>query len=57
MSVLTPPASEGVSSVLMGRLFLDSANAEDTATVTAGLPYIDAHVEMDRIGSREELVQ
>ncbi len=54
---LTPPAGEDVSSILMCRLFRASANAADTATITAGVLFVDAHVEMDRLGSRDEYEQ
>lgn len=51
------PASETLSSVMLCRVFRDSANAADTATITAGMLFIDAHIEMDRIGSRDEYTQ
>lgn len=54
---LTPPASEGVSSIFQARIFRDSANAGDTATVTAAMLFLDCHVEMDRLGSRDEFTQ
>lgn len=43
--------------IVQCRVFRDSANAADTATVSAGLLFIDAHVEMDRLGSRDEFAQ
>lgn len=58
---LAPGAgADGISSVLIGRLFRDSANAADTydqATNKCGLLYIDAHYEVDTIGSRTEYVK
>lgn len=54
---ITPPASETVSSILWGRLFRFSSDAGDTATITAGLISIDAHVEMDTLGSRTEFTK
>ncbi len=46
-----------LSSVLIGRLFRDSANVADTYNATGakvGLLYIDAHYQMARIGSNDE---
>lgn len=54
---LTPPTTETLSSIIQCRLFRDSAHSEDTATVTAGLLFIDAHVEMSLLGSRDEFAQ
>lgn len=31
--------------------------SEDTATITAGMLYVDGHIEMARLGSRAEYVQ
>jgi hypothetical protein len=49
--------ADDLSSVLIGRLFRDSANAADTYNATGakvGLLYIDAHYQMARIGSNDE---
>jgi hypothetical protein len=46
-------AYDRISSVLIGRLFRDSANAADSYTNKVGLLYIDAHILLDSIGSRE----
>lgn len=54
---LAPPANEEISSILQCRLFRDSANALDTYTGSVALLSVDAHVEFDRIGSRDEYVQ
>lgn len=54
---LTPPAGEDVSSIFQARIFRDSANAGDTATISAALLFLDCHVEMDRLGSRDEFTQ
>ena len=43
-----------VSSMLVGRLFRDTADAEDDYPYDAGLLEIDFHFEMDTFGSREE---
>lgn len=46
-----------LSSVLIGRLFRDSANAADTYNAVGakcGLLYIDAHYQIARIGSTDE---
>lgn len=56
----TSPGStaDGLSSVLIGRLFRDSANAADTYNATGakcGLLYIDAHYQLNSIGSTDEL--
>lgn len=54
-SVLTPSVSQNaLSSVLVCRLFRDSANAADTYGYTAGLLYVDAHVEVNKLGSATE---
>lgn len=55
---LTPgTTADDISSILIGRLFRDSANAADTynaANADCGLLYIDAHVEMNSFGSNSE---
>lgn len=56
---ITPTSSQdGISSVLIGRLFRDSANAGDTynaASNKVGVLYIDVHYEINTLGSRSEL--
>jgi hypothetical protein len=55
---ITPgTTADNVSSILIGRVFRDSANAADTynaAGAKCGLLYIDAHVELNSPGSRQE---
>jgi hypothetical protein len=46
-----------ISTVLVCRLFRNSSNAADTYTGTAGLLYIDWHVELDSMGSKTELAK
>lgn len=46
-----------ISSILVARLFRDSANAADTynaAGAKCGLLYIDAHIQMNSLGSTDE---
>lgn len=48
---------DGLSSVLIGRLFRNSTNVADTYKASGakcGLLYIDAHYQMNSIGSNEE---
>lgn len=52
--------ANGLSSVLIGRLFRNSSDAADTYNVggnKCGLLYIDAHYEADTLGSRSELAK
>lgn len=52
---LTPTATQdGFSSILICRLWRDSGNAADTYTGDVGVLYIDAHVEMNKLGSNDE---
>lgn len=52
---LTPGAgADGLSSILIGRLFRYSGDASDTYDDKAGLLYIDAHYELDTLGSITE---
>lgn len=55
---ITPgTAADGLSSIFIGRLFRDSANAADTYNATGakcGLLFVDAHVEINSFGSKEE---
>lgn len=46
-----------VSTVLMCRLFRDSAHALDTYTGVAGLLFIDFNYEIDSLGSKEKYVK
>lgn len=51
-----PPgtSADGLSSILIGRLYRASASASDTYAGKCGLLYVDAHYEVDSLGSREE---
>lgn len=52
---ITPGASaNGISSILIGRLFRNSSNGNDTYTNKVGLLYVDAHYQIDTLGSTEE---
>jgi hypothetical protein len=52
---LSPSSSQdGLSSILICRLFRNSGNAADTYTGKAGLLYIDAHVQIRSFGSNDE---
>jgi hypothetical protein len=54
-ATISPSTSQdGLSTILIGRLFRDSANAADTYSELAGLLYIDAHYQMNSIGSTDE---
>ncbi len=54
-NAITPSASQdGLSSILICRLFRFSGDASDTFTGSCGLLYIDLHYEIDTIGSRSE---
>jgi len=54
-SALTPGTSaDGLSSVLIGRLFRNSSAAGDTYTGKCGLLYIDAHYQKNSLGSTDE---
>jgi hypothetical protein len=57
-TAVTPDSTQdGLSSILIGRLFRDSANAADTYNASGakcGLLYIDAHYEIDGFGSNSE---
>lgn len=54
---LTPSATQdGFSSTLIGRLWRNSSHADDTYTDKVGLLYIDAHIELDKLGSNGEYV-
>lgn len=60
-SAIAPGATaDGISSVFVGRLFRDSANVADTYNATGakcGLLAIDAHYEINTIGSRSEYIK
>lgn len=51
-AALNPP--DGLSTIIIGRLFRDSANGADTYTGDAGLLYIDAHFQLSTLGSTDE---
>ncbi len=57
-AAITPGSTaDGLSSILIGRLFRNSSNAADTYNATGakcGLLYIDAHYQIARIGSTDE---
>lgn len=59
-AAITPSAeNDGLSSILIGRLWRDSGVAGDTynaAGAKCGLLYIDAHYQIARIGSTDEYV-
>jgi hypothetical protein len=49
-------SADGISSILIGRLFRNSSNTgSDTYEGKVGLLYIDAHYEIDQMGSQDEL--
>jgi hypothetical protein len=57
-AAITPTASQnGISSILICRLFRNSSHADDTFTGIAGLLYADVHFELNTIGSRTELTK
>lgn len=49
--------ADGLSSILIGRLFRNSSDGGDTYTNKVGLLYIDAHYEVDSFGSNEEYIK
>jgi hypothetical protein len=55
---ITPDSTQdGLSAILIGRLFRNSANAKDTYNANGakcGLLYIDAHYQVDSFGSNDE---
>ena len=56
-SIAPGSTADGFSSILVGRLFRDSANAGDTYNATGakcGLLYIDCHYQINSIGSTDE---
>jgi hypothetical protein len=57
-ATITPDTTcDGISSILVGRLFRNSSNAGDTYNATGAtcaLLYIDAHFQLARIGSTDE---
>jgi hypothetical protein len=58
---ITPTTSQdGISSILVGRLYRFSSDISDTYNATGakcGLLYIDAHYEVNTLGSREEYMK
>lgn len=52
---LTPgTTADGLSSILIGRLFRNSSSGSDTYTDKVGLLYIDAHYQINSLGSTDE---
>lgn len=52
---LTPGSNaDGLSSILIGRLFRNSSSGSDTYTDKVGLLYIDAHIQLNTQGSDDE---
>ncbi len=52
---LTPSSAQnGLSSTLICRMYRDSANAADTYGDKVGMLYVDAHYELDKLGSNTE---
>lgn len=58
---ITPGVTQDdLSSILIGRIFRNSGAAEDTYNASGakcGLLYIDAHIQIDGLGSRSEYVK
>lgn len=48
-------STNGLSTVLIGRMFRNSSTGSDTYAHKVGLLYIDAHYEIDQMGSQDEL--
>ena len=48
---------DALSTILLCRLFRNSSNAADSFTGSAMLLYIDCHVEMSQLGSKDEYQQ
>ena len=54
-SGITPDSTQdGLSTILICRLFRNSSNASDTYTNKVGLLYVDIHYQIARIGSTDE---
>lgn len=53
----TASTTNGISSILICRLWRDSGNINDTYPDTCGLLYVDFHYEVDSLGSNEEYVK
>jgi hypothetical protein len=56
-TITTDTNSDNISAVLIGRLFRNSGGGNDTYTGDAGLLYIDAHYEIDALGSGQEFTK
>lgn len=55
---LTPgTTADGISSILIGRIFRFSGDASDTYTNKVGLMYIDAHYQINSLGSTDEYLK
>lgn len=48
---------DGLSSILIGRLFRHSTGGNDTYTNKVGLLYIDAHYQLNSLGSNDEYLK
>jgi hypothetical protein len=49
--------ADGISSIFIGRLYRNSSNASDTYTDKVGLLSIDAHYQINSIGSNDEFTK
>lgn len=49
--------ADGLSSIFVGRLFRNSSSESDTYTDKVGLLYIDAHFQINSLGSDQEYVK
>ena len=57
-SAITPTASQdGLSSMMVCRLFRDSTNPADNYEHDAGLLQFDLHYQIDQMGSRQEFIK
>lgn len=60
-AAITPDTTQDkISGIMICRLFRDSANAGDTYNAggaKCGLLYVDAHIEINSLGSREEYIK
>ena len=52
--IVPDTTNNGLSTILIGRVFRNSSNASDTYTNKAGLLYIDAHYQLNSLGSTDE---
>lgn len=56
-SISPSSTTDGLSTIMIGRLFRNSNDAADTYASKAGLLYIDAHYEVDSMGSSTEYIK